>query len=114
MTQSNRRQFLQGLLGALAGASGTLVLASTTSSKADATEPAPKPQPEKPTDIQERAEQIANSAGTTEEEGTGCGFLNGGFRNGFGGGFRNGGFGNGFGGGFRNSGFRNGVGGGFR
>ena len=110
MTRSNRRQFLQSLLGALGG---TVVLASATAAQADATEPAPKPQPEKPTDIQERAEKLASEAGATEEEGTGCGFLNGGFRNAIGGGFRNGGFANG-GGAFRNGGFRNGAGGGFR
>ncbi len=77
-------------------------------------EPAPEPRPKNPTDIQERAEQLANSNGTSEEDPSSCGFLNAGFRNGFGGGFRNGGFGNGFGGGFRNGAFRNGVGGGFR
>jgi hypothetical protein len=106
MTRSNRREFLRGLLGALAGAGGTVVLASTTSSQAGAA-PAPNPKPEAPADIQERAEEIANAAGATEEESTSCGFLNGGWRNAIGGGFRNGGFGNGLGGGFRNAGFRN-------
>ncbi len=111
MTNSNRRQFLKGVLGAL---TGTVVLASSTSSHAaTADQPTPEPQPGKPADIQERAEQIANAAGTAEEEVLVRAFVNGGFRNGIGGGFRNGGFANG-GGGFRNGGFRNGVGGGFR
>ncbi len=113
MANSNRRQFLKGLLGSL---TGTVVVASTTSSSAsDEQTPQPQPQPEQPADIQERAEQLANEAGAPAEEVPTSAFFNSGFRNSIGGGFRNGGFGNGFGGGFRNGGFFNGgVGGGFR
>jgi rSAM-associated Gly-rich repeat protein len=113
MTTSDRRRFLKGILGALAGAAGTAVLASATPSQAAAGDPPAGPQPEKPADIQERAEQIAGAAGAAEEEVPVRAFVNGGFRNAIGGGFRNGGFANG-GGAFRNGGFRNGAGGGFR
>ena len=114
MADTSRRRFLKNLLGTLAGVTGTVVLASASTPPASAGEPASAP-PEKPDDIQKRAEQLANTAGTTEEEVEPCGFLNRGFRNAVGGGFRNGGFRNaGVGGGFRNGGFANGVGGGFR
>jgi rSAM-associated Gly-rich repeat protein len=66
------------------------------------------------TDIQQRAEELAEAAGTNEEDLL-VHFVNRAFRNGGGGGFRNGGFVNGGGGGaFRNGGFANGGGGGFR
>ena len=108
MASSDRRQFLKGLLGALAGSAGTAVVASAATTEG-ASEPAPRT-----ADIQERADQLAGAEGEGGEESPVRAFVNAGFRNGFGGGFRNGGFGNGFGGGFRNGGFRNGVGGGFR
>ncbi|HJZ59685.1 MAG TPA: GrrA/OscA1 family cyclophane-containing rSAM-modified RiPP [Gemmataceae bacterium] len=114
MASTDRRRFLKELLGTLAGAAGSVVLASASTSPASATEPPPGPQPGLPGDIQDRAEKIADAAGTTEEEVALGEFVNGGFRNGVGGGFRNGGFGNGVGGGFRNGAFRNGAGGGFR
>ncbi|MCI0701546.1 MAG: hypothetical protein L0241_10730 [Planctomycetia bacterium] len=127
MTTPDRRRFLKGILATLAGATGSLVLASTTA-QASNSEETNQPKPEQPADIQERADRIANNAGATEQEvpvssflnrgfhnGIGGGFRNGGFTNGIGGGFRNGGFANGgIGGGFRNGGFANGVGGGFR
>jgi hypothetical protein len=102
-----RRRFLKELLGALAGAAGSVVLASASTSQASAAGSAPEPHPAPSGDIQDRAEQIANAAGTAEEEVVLGEFLNRGFRNGVGGGFRNGGFGNGLGGGFRNGAFRN-------
>jgi rSAM-associated Gly-rich repeat protein len=120
MASAERRRFLKGLLGALAGAAGTVVLAATEAKAAE------QPQPEPGGDIRERADRIAEAAGTTETEALASAFVNRGFRNGvgggafrnaaggFGGGFRNGGFANGFGGGFRNGGFANGFGGGFR
>jgi rSAM-associated Gly-rich repeat protein len=115
MADSLRRQFLKDLLGTLAGA-GTVVLASATTAHGVA--PVASGQD---TDIQKRAEELADAAGASEEDLLvnfvnrgfrnrvgGGGFRNGGFRNGgFGGGFANGGFRNGFGGGFRNGGFRN-------
>lgn len=115
MADTSRRRFLEHLLGTLAGAAGSVVLASASTSLASAGEPGTVPQPDAPDDIQKRAEQLADATGTTEEEVEPCGFLNRGFRNAVGGGFRNGGFRNaGVGGGFRNGGFANGVGGGFR
>src|SRR5688572_16294137 len=114
MASTNRRRFLKELLGTLAGAAGSVVLASASTPAASAA-PAPEPQPDPPGDIQERAEQIAAAAGAAEEEVALGEFLKRGFRNAVGGGFRNGGFRNGgVGGGFRNGGFANGVGGGFR
>jgi hypothetical protein len=125
MASTNRRRFLKQLLGTLAGAAGSVVLVST--SKASTPGLASEPQPDSPGDIQQRADKLANAAGTTEEavplnaflnrgfrNALGGGFRNGAFRNGAGGGFRNGGFANGVGGGFRNGGFGNGLGGGFR
>jgi rSAM-associated Gly-rich repeat protein len=116
MSHSHRRQFLKELLGTLAQGAGTIVLASAATSQAQAHVPGTQT-----TDIQKRAEELAQAAGNSEEElqvnfvnrafrnvpGPG-GFRNGGFRNGgVGGGFRNGGFANGGGGGFRNGAFRN-------
>jgi hypothetical protein len=126
MVNSERRRFLKGLLGALAGAAGTVVLATTNEApKVDAGEASAEPPTNQPADIQERAEQIANAAGADEQDVPVSAFVNGGFANGGGGGFRNGGFANGGGGfrnggfangggGFRNGGFANGAGGGFR
>jgi hypothetical protein len=111
MANADRRRFLKGLLGTLAGAAGSVVLASTATAK---TTPAAEPQPDAPKDIQDRAEELAAGADVPEGEVPINQFLNAGFRNGLGGGFRNGGFLNGLGGGFRNGGFANGLGGGFR
>jgi rSAM-associated Gly-rich repeat protein len=116
MTHSHRRQFLKDLLGTLVRGTGTVVLASAATAHALANVP-----PSQNTDIQKRAEELAEAAGTNEQfvpvnfvnrafrnVGAGGGFRNGGFRNGgAGGGFRNGGFVNGGGGGFRNGAFRN-------
>jgi rSAM-associated Gly-rich repeat protein len=110
MTHSHRRQFLKGLLGALAQGAGTIVLASAATATALAHGTSGPS-----TDIQQRAEDLAEAAGANEEELKNS-FVNGAFRNaGGGGGFRNGAFRNaGGGGGFRNGGFANGGGGGFR
>jgi uncharacterized membrane protein YgcG len=104
MATNERRQFLKNLLGTLAGAAGTVVLAATEAK-------ASEPPAEQSGDIQERADRLASAAGE-EEEFLVSAFAKGGFRNGAGGGFRNGGFANG--GGFRKGGFANGGGGGFR
>ncbi|HVL14302.1 MAG TPA: twin-arginine translocation signal domain-containing protein [Gemmata sp.] len=111
MANTNRRRFLKGILGAVAGAAGAVVLASTANAAESTGDKNTPPQPETPADIQERAEKLATADGGEVPVSA---FLNGGWRNAIGGGFRNGGFANGFGGGFRNGGFRNGVGGGFR
>jgi rSAM-associated Gly-rich repeat protein len=113
MANTERRRFLKGLLGALAGAAGTVVLATTEAKAAD--QSADAPAPDTAGDIRERADRIADAAGAQEQEVPVAAFVNRGFRNGYGGGFRNGGFRNGgVGGGFRNGGFANGYGGGFR
>jgi rSAM-associated Gly-rich repeat protein len=132
MSHSDRRRFLKQLLGALAGTAGTVVLATTSTPKAAAGQAASQAATQSDSqspdvsklDIQQRAEQLANAAGTQEQEVPISAFLNGAFRNAAGGGFRNagggggafrnGGFANGGGGGFRNGGFANGAGGGFR
>ena len=66
MTNTNRRRFLKGILGALAGAAGTVVLAATATAKEATSPPSTEPQPEKPADIQERrkARQGAGNDGT--------------------------------------------------
>jgi rSAM-associated Gly-rich repeat protein len=104
MSNLNRRQLLQGLLG-LIPAAGAIVLARTvlpasTAQTAEAGET-------KPADIQERADQLAAEQGPqqlaarSDEEGTQpCGFLNSGWQNG--GSWNNGGF--------HNGGWRNGLG----
>jgi rSAM-associated Gly-rich repeat protein len=109
MAHPQRRQFLKGLLGTLAQGAGTIVLASAATAHALARAPGSQN-----TDIQKRAEELAEAAGANEEDLL-VNFVNRAFRNGYGGGFRNGGFRNGgYGGGFRNGGFANGYGGGFR
>jgi rSAM-associated Gly-rich repeat protein len=109
MANSQRRQFLKDLLGTLAQAAGTVVLASAATAHALAQGTSGQGR-----DIQKRAEELAGAAGANEEELL-VNFVNRAFRNGSGGGFRNGGFANGGGGGgFRNGGFANGGGGGFR
>ena len=105
MAQSHRRQFLKDLLGTLVQGAGTIVLASAAAAQARA-----QVTSNQNTDIQKRAEGLADAAGATEEDVL-VNFVNRAFRNGGGGGgaFRNGGFANGgFGGGaFRNGAFRN-------
>src|SRR5262249_21271038 len=98
MAHSHRRQFLKDLLRTLAQGAGTIVLASAATAHALAQAPG-----DQNTDIQKRAEALAEAAGATEEDFL-VNFVNRAFRNGGGGGFRNGGFANGGGGG----GFRNG------
>ena len=110
MANSDRRRFLKGMLGTLAGGRGHGGPGLDRDRAATGRRPAPEPQPDQPGDIQERAEQIANAAGA--DRGGGArrrAFVNGGVpQRGGGGGFRNGGFANGGGGGFRNGGFANG------
>jgi len=108
MTHSHRRQFLKDFLGALAQGTGTIVLASAATAHALASVTGSQN-----TDIQQRAQKLAEAAGT-DEENLQVNFVNRAFRNvGGGGGFANGGFRNGGGGGgFANGGFRNGGGGG--
>src|SRR5262245_27377483 len=110
MADTHRRQFLKGLLGALARGAGTVVLATAAATHALANVAGGQN-----TDIQDRARGLAGAAGAGEDD-LQVNFLNRGFANRLGpGGFRNGGFANGgFGGGFRNGGFANGYGGGFR
>jgi len=109
MAHTHRRQFLKDLLGTLAQGAGTIVLASAAAAQARA-----QVTSNQNTDIQKRAEGLADAAGATEEDVL-VNFVNRAFRNGGGGGFRNGGFRNGgVGGGFRNGGFANGGGGAFR
>jgi hypothetical protein len=100
MTDPRRRQFLKDLLGALAQGAGTVVLASAATAQAQA-----RATSGQDADIQQRAEELAGTAGADEEDLL-VHFVNRAFRNGGGAGFRNGGFANG-GGGFRNGAFRN-------
>ena len=131
MSHLSRRQLLAGVLGGLAQAAGTVVLARSVLAEA-AAETAGKgastPAPGQAS-LLERADRVAAEQGPPDEDddlqpssfvnggfangGGGGGFRNGGFANGGGGGFRKGGFANGGGAGFRNGGFANG-GGGFR
>jgi rSAM-associated Gly-rich repeat protein len=109
MAHPHRRQFLKDLLGTLARGAGTIVLASAATAPAHAQAASGQD-----TDIQKRAEGLAQAAGAAEED-LQVNFVNRAFANGGGGGFRNGGFANGGGGGgFRNGGFANGGGGAFR
>jgi hypothetical protein len=117
----DRRQLLSGFLSGLVQAAGTVVLARSVLSAAQGQAHAAEASPESQASLQERADQVAATQGSlNEEEGLQpISFANGGFANGGGGGFRKGGFANGGGGGFRkggfaNGGFRNGGGGGFR
>src|SRR5262245_55818258 len=113
--QSNfdRRQFLKGLLGNLAQAAGTVVIASAAISTASADENQSESGNNSKEDVQERAEKLAASGNfSPEAESAANEFLNGGFRNHPLGAFRNHPFGA-----FRNTplgAFRNGPVGGFR
>jgi hypothetical protein len=114
----NRRILLKGLLGGLIQAAGTVVLARAVLPDA------PEEKPTTPTEIEERADRLAEELPASPDGLEPIAFLNGraraGFRNGgfVNGGFRNGSFRNGgfVNGGFRNAGFRNGgfANGGFR
>jgi hypothetical protein len=114
MSTLSRRQLLTRLLGGVAQAAGTVVLArSVLAEEKGAVTPAPRE-----ATLQERADRVAAEQGPPNEgdDLQLVSFANGAFRNGGGGGFRKGGFANGGGGGggFRNGGFANGGGGGFR
>jgi hypothetical protein len=110
MNDSSRRQFLKEVLGKLALATGTVVLASTRASSAGPTSEETETPPE---DIAKRADQLAAAVPLSEQStAVAYGFLNRGFRNTPFGGFRNTPFGR-----FRNTplgGFRNTPIGGFR
>jgi hypothetical protein len=110
MSDFNRRQFLKSLLGKLAQAGGTVVVATVAVATARAQgESRASETPAQ--DVQERADHLA-AAGEPLPEDVAFEFLNGGFRNRPFGGFRNTPFG-----GFRNTplgAFRNAPLGGFR
>ena len=111
MSDLDRRGFLGSVLARLAGAAGTVVLASTALPRAAAGE---REEEAAPQDPRERADRLAGegtegpeyftlfvNSGFRNNAFRNGGFANGGFRNNA---FRNGGFGNG---GFRNGAFRN-------
>jgi hypothetical protein len=93
MSNSDRRQFLKGILGKLVQAAGTVVVASAAVSTARArgaqTEGAKTP----PEGLQERADRLTATGNCPPEEVEGgeqaVAFLNGGFRNNPWGRFRN-------------------------
>ena len=136
MSHLSRRQLLAGLLGGLAQAAGTVVLARAVLSEAAAQGNEASSSAPSQTNVQDRADQLVARQEPPDEEGLrpgsfvtaafgrggfarggygggGGGFRRGGFANGGGygggGGFRRGGFANGggYGGGFANGGFRN-------
>jgi hypothetical protein len=97
MSDSDRRQFLKGVLGTLVQAAGTVVLASTAASPAAAK---PEGTATPPEDIQDRADRLASSGDSAAGKAANAflnyrpvptfgGFLNGGWPNGVGGLFRN-------------------------
>jgi hypothetical protein len=113
MSNCDRRQFLKGILGKLAQAAGTVVVASTTVSMARAQGQESTTSETPAQDVQERADRLAATADFPAEADIGAvAFLNGAFRN-----TPLGGFGNAPLGGFRNTpfgGFRNSPLGNFR
>jgi hypothetical protein len=113
MSEHDRRQFLKGILGRLAQAAGTVVVASTAASSARAQGYQPEEAETSREGVQERADRLAATGNFPAEAEAGAyEFLNGAFRNTPLGGFRNGPLG-----GFRNTPlgrFRNGPLGGFR
>jgi hypothetical protein len=100
MSDSDRRQFLKGVLGTLVQAAGTVVLASTTAAKPEGTEASPE-------DIQDRADRLACSADGATGEASNA-FLNYRPVPTFGGFLNNAGWPNGLGGLFRNTPWVNG------
>lgn len=108
MSDTNRRQFLKGILGKLAQAAGAVVVASAAASTARAQEHQSEGAEAPPEDVQERADRLAASGNFPAEDAEALAneFLNRGFRNTPLGGFRNtplGSFRNSGLGGFRNS-----------
>jgi hypothetical protein len=115
MSHLSRRQLLAGILGGMAQAAGTVVLARAVLPGAAAQGQEADTPAQSQASLQERADRVAAEQGPLgEEDLQPVSFVNGGFRNGGGGGFKKGGFANGGGGGggFRNGGFANGGGGG--
>ena len=111
MSDLSRRQLLAGVLGGLAQAAGTVVLARSVLAAAAAEtagQGASTPAPGQAS-LLERADRVAAEQGPPDEDDDlqPSSFVNGGFANGGGGGFRHGGFANGGGSGFRNGAFRN-------
>jgi len=105
MSAIDRRKFLKGLLGGMAQAAGTVIVASAVVTDAQGAETPSQ-------DVLERADRLADSGLTTDDTEALCAFLNGGFRNTPLGAFRNAPLGA-----FRNTPlgtFRNGPVGGFR
>jgi hypothetical protein len=96
MSASNRRQFLNALLGGALGAPGTVILASATLRSVLDAEGNPQER-----DLRRRADKAASAHGPLGEEEASQQYAI--FRNA---GFRRGGFNNGA---FRNAAFRNGA-----
>jgi hypothetical protein len=112
MSDFDRRQFLKGVLGKLAQAAGTVVVASAAASTARAQGNQSEGAETPPKDVQERADRLAATTDFSAAEAEANEFLNGAFRN-----TPLGGFANGPVGGFRNTPlgrFRNGPLGAFR
>jgi hypothetical protein len=108
MSNFNRRQFLEGILGKLAQAAGAVVVASAAASTARAQANLSERAETPSEDVQKRVDQLAASDNlpTEDDEGGANAFLNGAFRNTPLGGFANGplsGFGNHPLGAFRNT-----------
>lgn len=98
MSDFDRRQFLRDILGKMAFAAGTVVVATTTSKAARAQGDQPQEGEPNGQPIEERANQLARTGNSpSEAEAATFEFLNGGFRNTPLGSFRNTPFG-----GFRN------------
>jgi hypothetical protein len=113
MSDLDRRGFLKGILGNLAQAAGTVVVASAVASTARVQGRQSEAAEIPPEGVQERADRLtANGTFPAEADSGATAFLNGAFRNTPLGSFRNTPLG-----GFRNTplgNFRNGVLGGFR
>jgi hypothetical protein len=92
MSNTDRRQFLRGILDRLVQVAGTVVVASATASQTRA-QAGQADGAELPAGIQERADQLAATANipAEETEASNCEFRNGGFVNTPLGSFRNGG-----------------------
>jgi hypothetical protein len=111
MSDFDRRRFLKGILGALAQAAGTVVVASTAATATAQGQP-PEGSETPPGDVQDRADRLATDGAFSGEFVAANEFRNGGFRDTPLGSFRNTPVGS-----FRNTpvgNFRNGPLGGFR
>lgn len=79
MSDFDRREFLKGLLGNLARAAGTVVVASAAVSTVRPEQPSEATPPEE--DVKKRADRLADSCQLPAEETVANAFLNGAFRN---------------------------------